>query len=173
MFLNCLHGCWNAHRPAGWDTGRCLWRVRGGGARPDPTEGWRESNNLPTREQRWTPTNTDLHQHVHLCAQHHHLQRHCSHLFSDRFADIVGKTQAVYLLVGVSVEMKDFPASLRTTDSLNVCSQVPSDCGDKQNPSHFDGVHRGSEDRVVVLDAPPVSGPGRGGQVATVLLQDS
>lgn len=43
----------------------------------------------------------------------------------------------------------------------------------KENPSHFDGVHRGSEDRVVVLDAPPVSGPGRGGQVTPVLLQDS
>ena len=39
--------------------------------------------------------------------------------------------------------------------------------------AHLDGVHCGPEDRVVVLDAPPVSGPAGAGQVTAVLLQDT
>lgn len=39
--------------------------------------------------------------------------------------------------------------------------------------AHLDGVHGGSEDRVVVLDAPPEPGSDRTGQVAPVLLQDA
>lgn len=39
--------------------------------------------------------------------------------------------------------------------------------------TYLDGVHGGSEDRVVVLDAPPVPGPGGTGQVAAVLLQNT
>lgn len=42
-----------------------------------------------------------------------------------------------------------------------------------QNFSHLDSIHCASEDRVVVLDATPVSGPGRTDQVAAVLLQDT
>lgn len=38
---------------------------------------------------------------------------------------------------------------------------------------HLDGVHRRSEDGVVVLDAPPVSRPRRTRQVTAVLLQDT
>lgn len=39
--------------------------------------------------------------------------------------------------------------------------------------AHLDGVYRGSEHGVVVLDAPPVSGLGGVGQVTAVLLQDA
>lgn len=39
--------------------------------------------------------------------------------------------------------------------------------------AHLDGVHRGSEDRVVVFDAPPVFGLGGTGQVTAILLQDT
>lgn len=39
--------------------------------------------------------------------------------------------------------------------------------------SHLDGVHRRSEDGVVVFDAPPEPGSGGTGQVTAVLLQDA
>lgn len=39
--------------------------------------------------------------------------------------------------------------------------------------AHLDGIHRRSEDGVVVLDAPPESGPGGTGQVTAILLQDT
>lgn len=38
---------------------------------------------------------------------------------------------------------------------------------------HLDRAHGGPEDGVVELDATPVLGPGRAGQVEAVLLQDA
>lgn len=69
----------------------------------------------------------------------------------------------------------------------NLCDQSPAGhlareggCGGEgggggavKTPSHLDGVHRGSEDRVVVLDAPPVARPAGTGQVTAVFLQDA
>lgn len=38
---------------------------------------------------------------------------------------------------------------------------------------HFDGIHCSPENRIVVLDTPPVSGSGGRGQVTAILLQDA
>ncbi len=58
-------------------------------------------------------TSTNLDEHVHLCAQGHDLQRHCSNLFFVRFSDIIGETEAIDLLIGVTIQKEDSAASLR------------------------------------------------------------
>lgn len=39
--------------------------------------------------------------------------------------------------------------------------------------AHFNCIHSGSEDRVIVLDTPPEFGPARTRQVTAVLFQDT
>lgn len=47
--------------------------------------------------------NTNLNQHVHLCAQHHDLQRHGSNIFFVWFGDVFRETEAIYLLINVAI----------------------------------------------------------------------
>lgn len=56
--------------------------------------------------------NTNLHQHVHLCAQHHDLQRHSSNIFFVWFGDVFRETEAIYLLIGVTIQIKNSATSL-------------------------------------------------------------
>lgn len=39
--------------------------------------------------------------------------------------------------------------------------------------AHLDGVHGGSKDRIVVLDAAPELGPSEAGQIVAILLQNA
>lgn len=56
--------------------------------------------------------NTNLNQHVHLRAQHHDLQRHGSNIFSVWFGDVFRETEAIYLLTGVAIQIKNSATSL-------------------------------------------------------------
>lgn len=56
--------------------------------------------------------NTNLNQHVHLCAQHHDLQRHGSNIFFVWFGDVFRETEAIYLLINVAIQIKNSTTSL-------------------------------------------------------------
>lgn len=56
--------------------------------------------------------NANLYQHVHLCTQNHDLKRNSSNIFSVWFRDIFGKTEAIYLLTDVTIQIKNSATSL-------------------------------------------------------------
>lgn len=55
---------------------------------------------------------TDFDEHVHFCAQRHHLQGYRGNFVTVRLGDLIWETEAVDLLVGVSVQEQDSPTSL-------------------------------------------------------------
>lgn len=56
--------------------------------------------------------NTNLYQHVHLRTQNHDLKRNGSDIFFVWFVDVFGETEAIHLLIDVTVQIKNSAASL-------------------------------------------------------------
>lgn len=101
------------HTPLGQETVRCAGRTRGEDGHPDgQTDTETGCGSHRCRDTLVVNKRAHLEEHVHLGAHRHDLQRHRRHRPSVWLGDVVGKTEAVHLLVGVAVQEEDLPPTL-------------------------------------------------------------